>query len=63
MSKAKKETTKKKVKMSLGWKMVLMSGISLVIMAIVLTSYSAITMRKGSNGCVTVSGKRSQSGI
>lgn len=47
MSKAKKDTTKKKVKLSLGWKMILMSGIPLLVMAIVLTSYSAITLKKG----------------
>lgn len=47
MSKVKKDTTKKKVKLSLGWKMILMSGIPLLVMAIVLTSFSAITLKKG----------------
>ncbi len=48
MGKMNNESTMtKKVKLSLGWKMVLMSGISLLIMAVALTVFSATTLRAG----------------
>lgn len=47
MNKVNQETTQKKVKLSLGWKMILLSGIALLVMAIVSISYSAIVLKRG----------------